>query len=550
SSLKSRCPLSLSNNGLYGELQSDLKHLKESGVIDVRTLEDVKSFTLMLDGKEASIEVIPTKEGAVRFQLNDSGWEDEDLNNLKIEFETVYGIPVNRRIDPQALSLGGIRIVSFLLGCHYEISVEDYQKKLLDELVSDGILRKDTTAHKICGNNLCQNKLPVLDGKQESCPTCDNVLIEKSIVEINRNVTGTAKYIKNLLKNLVDWNLSPIRKFEATEYYSLAPNSGSSTEEVWVLIRDRLPETTRVLLQRSGRPLLVISPETDLRNIYIDSSGIGNCSISYLFTALRDQAEKKECKKQLSELLSALLTNHQERLLTAARHSYQHVKSGTHGDKGHEYETDIFNLLRTIFKYTVKLGRVGNVEPDGFLSIPVFGDNGSRTLDDVKSWNLTFDVKHSDKPNGYDLGMSEKRKIIDYIDSVRRKKRFVGSDRRLRAHAIISNNLKKSEIASASEYVFGSDGVRNSNKDVKLILIMEEFILKIYEDISKKKDEWDRRAPLWGECITDLINSEDASNHLVWDIDTANSLLSDYFELPAVENAMTEKEIIKALEVK
>lgn len=143
----------------------------------------------------------------------------------------------------------------------------------------------------------------------------------------------------------------------------------------------------------------------------------------------------------------------------------------------------MFNVLRSVFGYCHQLGREGRAEPDGYVCIPVYREEGGRTLHEVDSWNWTYDAKHSDAAAGYDLGIDERRKMAEYINAIRRKPHFVGENRRLRAHVIISNNMRDAAMRKAAAYLFGPNGLKKPNRDVRLVL-MRRSLRRVFMNCS------------------------------------------------------------------
>lgn len=135
---------------------------------------------------------------------------------------------------------------------------------------------------------------------------------------------------------------------------------GDEVEEpVWMMLRDSLPEKSQIQMERSSQALLVVGTRGVDRHVYVDSTGIGRLNLSYVIASQHDQKLHDECSTACQKLLSDLRRSTAQRIAKAAEHSFQHLRAGTEGDPGHVYETDVFNLLRTIFPYSYKLGREG-----------------------------------------------------------------------------------------------------------------------------------------------------------------------------------------------
>ena len=220
--------------------------------------------------------------------------------------------------------------------------------------------------------------------------------------------------------------------------------------------------------------------------------------------------------------------------------------AGTTGDKGNVYETEVFNVLRSILPYCYQFGREGKIEPDGFVCLPEYEQNA---MEGVDTWNWSYDAKHSDKVAGYDLNIEERRKIVNYIELFRAKIAFWEKSTKLRAHVIISNNLTEAKMKSAAEFVFNEEGgVKKANRDVRLVLMRQEFLTRLYELVAEKKDDYQRRRPFFGNLLVKLLEHEGDERYAVLTKDDAEKLFEDLLKVRPVEKAMTEGELIRGLE--
>jgi hypothetical protein len=180
------------------------------------------------------------------------------------------------------------------------------------------------------------------------------------------------------------------------------------------------------------------------------------------------------------------------------------------------------------------------------VCLPEYEQNA---MEGVETWNWSYDAKHSDKAGGYDLNIEERRKIVNYIEKFRAKIAFWEKSTKLRAHVIISNKLTEAKMKSTAEFVFDeASGVKKGNRDVRLVLMRQEFLTRLYELVAEKKDDYQRRRPFFGNLLVKLLERERDDGYSVLDKDDAERLFQELLKVRPVEKAMTEGELISGLE--
>jgi hypothetical protein len=548
SSLPSHSPLSLSEPGRHISIHQDLRQLSDGQAVALAAFDELAQLIVDFQGRPAEIDFIRLPGGAIRLRLNDTGWNSEALDELGTAFQSSFGVPLDRSIDPRRLTLGPSRIVSFLLNTTSESDVQDYHRDQLKRLVKQGLVEHTSRQVRMCTNAICRMKVEVTDPTTETCTACDQPLHEAKVKEIARSSRGITTFVGGILNSSTGWTLQKERQFEGHKYHPLLSGHTGRADEVAVLLRDRLPTSVKTTFQRSTLPVILIHTTSTERDIYYGPDNIGYINLAQLFVAQQDADEKVASDDRCRNLLRSLLVHFKERIATASGHSYEHLKSGTAADPGHVYETDVFNVLRAVFGYSYQLGREGRAEPDGYVCNPVYGEGGSRTLDKVDSWNWTYDAKHSNAAAGYDLSIGERRKMAEYINAIRRKPHFLGENRRLRAHVIISNNMRDAAMQRAADYLFGPDGLKKQNRDVRLVLMREGFVTRLYELFAEKHEQLQRRLPLLGEFVVNLMDVDNDTKFVALDESNAEDLVNRLVACPEVEATLTYEELISGLD--
>ena len=329
SGLTSHCPLSLHSHGASTSIRADLKELTDAKALQLRSLDDLTSLTVLYDGKAAQINIEVALGGAAILKFNDAGWTDDQRIKFQEEFLKTFGIPVNKCIDPQKLEMGGVRVVASLLSITDEEDVQPYQQEKYVELLEAGILVVVGKTARVCRSLVCRPKKPILDEKIQVCPKCDRPIEDSVIREVSRGQDVIARVVSDVFEAATGFCFGKTKKFEGLEYYPLRKKGHPESEEICVIIRDRILSETKIKFQRSCQALAIIEPYTDERYVYLDDEGIGRISLAYLYTASQSKDEKPTCAKRCRELVKSLLIHHQERLAKAARISYQHLIAGT-----------------------------------------------------------------------------------------------------------------------------------------------------------------------------------------------------------------------------
>lgn len=110
------------------------------------------------------------------------------------------------------------------------------------------------------------------------------------------------------------------------------------------------------------------------------------------------------------------------------------------------FEKDVFYVLKFIFRYSERLGRHGQTEPDGCLLIPRGESN---------HYIGGYDAKLTQKVGGYDIDADEKTKAAKYISILNQNSliRNLKSHKPVDGHIFISNNLNEGQFSHVADEV-------------------------------------------------------------------------------------------------
>ena len=554
SALPGHGPITVKTGFLENSVRKALEFLSDgdAALLDIRGPADISRMTVGFAGRTAEIVTQVQKDGAVRLQFDNAGW----LGDIQAEFEDAFldsfGVPLNRLVDPTVISMGNVGVLAYLLNLHCEEDVQGYQQDSFDYLCEEGYLTRTIRPIRGCRSNFCKMRYKAITiPEQEVCRECDQPLEEWDVVEISRNDSKIFGLVGEVFQEATGWELSAKeQQFESRKYRSLTnQTTGGPDDTICVVMQDHITNEMRMAFERLSRPLVVIQPHTDSRNIFVDSDNVGRISLAYLVAAQVDEHEQAKCHQKCSEMIKRLLASYKERTERAARHSYS-ILSDKQGEiSGNQYETEIFNILRPIFPYCHKLGRPGKPEPDGFICIPDYRD--IEDLVDASSWNFSYDAKYSNKTGGYDLDHDEQRKMLEYILKFRNSRQVLdGRDRKIRAHVIISNNIAEEKIKNAADFLYSKDGLPSKHRDVCLVLMRDQFLLKLFDWMQSHVEEVCTKRPYLLELLIELMSKESEERYLVLDKDDADSLVAKLSNYQVIEKRVSGKALQDSLDVK
>jgi hypothetical protein len=410
-------------------------------------------------------------------------------------------------------------------------------------LIDRRIIARRLHETRTCRNNLCQERnWPVEEQTRSVCARCESELLEFEFTRLERNESTIADTVANILDDADDWQLADnSSELDGVRYYELHHRTESRDEVMCMILSDRPSPRVFRMFDRTGLPVLFVQAQTDSRHFFVDRDGSERLSLSYVLSSLDSEATKRECVELFRDQVKRLVRNHEERILRAARASHERLLDSSVRQSGDCYELDIFNLLRSIFPYTYNLGRQGKIDPDGYVCLPHYT---SKSIEDVDSWNWSYDAKHSAHRNGYDFNIDESRKVINYIEKVRNNRRALfGRNRRLRAHIVIPNNLPEARMQHSASIIFGDDGVGVGNRDVRLLLMKHEFLIVLYERVRDAYDAIQRRRAHFGTELEDVPERQ----CYVLDRAHANALCDKVLQLPEIEENVDQRTLLTSL---
>ena len=521
---------------------------ESNGFLDVSGPADVARMLMEFDGKPATVELVRDKGGAFTFDFNNSGWEKEDQKAFEGCFQTTFGIPVNRLIDPTVAPMGNAAIIGSLLGQKNRATVLPYQEEMLDFLMEEKLLKCERHSFRCCTENFCpSNKKPITNEDQKRCTSCNATPGQSQSTLLT---LGKSQLVKLAAKFFANSNFeldTTIRSFEGVKYYRLKQPDGDQSVLMALVIADRPTPTMRHAFERASLPLIVLQPTTGGKLAYVDLDNVGHLSAAHMIASRGETSLRRVVERSCHNVVNKMGLTHQEAIRKAARHSHSILTDGTEELNGNKYETEIFNLMRILLPYSFQLGRVGKEEPDGFVSIPDYKDIDG--LSDVGSFNFSYDAKYSEEEKGYNFGSTERLQVINYIQSLSRKKHILGTrNGKYHAHLIVSNNIQNSKLAAAAKKLYGDDGLKGKAKDVRFGVMRQEFVIELYEWVQGQSLKVLQKRPYLYECIIKLLETNNSDRFVELGTAEAKQVIETVEKFETVEAKIERGELIKSLD--
>lgn len=531
-------------------VKQDLQILsnEDNGYLSVSGPGDIEELEVDFLGQVARIKLERDKGGAFRFTFDNKGWDKKQQTNFESSFREAFGVPLNRLIDPSVVPMGSASIIASLLSQKNFANVAPYQEDELRYLLDAGYLKSETHSLRGCVNNFCsETKKIVTDESRQRCVKCS-----KQLGSWNANMLEPAqsKLIRLVARFFDDsgfeLQITP-KKIESVSYYQLRQRTDDGEGvRLAVVVANHPTPAVRQTFERASLPLIVLQPSTFSKPVYVDFDNVGHISLANLI-ASEQQSLSETLMKQCGELASKMALTHNEAIQKAARHSRKILTEGTASLTGNQYEIEIFNLLRIIFPYSFQLGRVGKEEPDGFVSIPDYSDIES--LEDVNSFNFSYDAKYSEAKKGYDFGSIERRQMIDYIGRFSRKKHVLGrNNTKYHAHVIVSNNLQNEKLSAAAKFAYGEDGLKGKARQVRLVLMRQAYILSLFDWVQSNPNEFmEKRAYLY-EAIIKQLQMDTAEKFVELDSEQAEQVIDSVKKLEVYETRISRTNLERSLD--
>ena len=535
-------PITLAAGKFSRSVREDLEWLRSYQVMRIRSLSEIEGFRMRFDGYEIEVQGIMEKGGAVRFKVNDTGITESVIQTMKKAFERAFFIPLDQSIDPTRLAMGPADIYHFLLSGISDDQVQSYQRDALDNLINLGLLIKVEAKTAHCTNATCpHHSQPVTDEKLSECPGCQEALKWVPFKKYEEDKKAQLRIVRKALEKATGWKMdSTVHSFESHKFHRMsAPNTPEQT--VCVFMNDRLNSAKVEVFQRAMFPIIAVHPLGAQSLPVIDVGGIAHMGLPHMIVALDEAEDWKKYREGCRDILPRLLKMEKERVLKTSRMSFDHRKKLPAGYDDRHYEADIYNMLRSIFSFTVKWG--GPNKPDGFSSLVYFPDNDFRT---PKKFNWSYDAKFSETTYPFEIG--EFRQMADYVRRLHKPKQLQSLGNNYDAHVIITNSMKDSAMKGAAQFMATQSRLSEDFPEFLLVFMRDSFLLTLWDRVRSAEAEFDNRGTYLSQFFVEQIRAlVKVDGYCLLDDTVANQLADDVLDESAVQIPVDTTKIKKSL---
>ena len=514
-------PITLAAADFSRSIREDLSWLKQSQVIRLRSLAEIQSFKLRYEGHEIDVLGVTEKGGSVRFRLNDAGLTEAVAASLRNTFQLAFMVPLDQSIDPTLLAMGPSDIYHYLLSGLTEDQVQPYQREWLAKLIERGLLVTVVGKTGRCTDMTCSShSQAVSDESLTECPTCQGPISWQEFRRYEEDKKSQSRVVREFLQKATGWKLDPTpHSFESQKFLRLSsPKNPGRT--VCIFLNDRLNSGKLETFHRAMFPLIVVHPLGQQSLPVIDPVGIAHIGLPYLIAANDTDEDWKKFRAGCKDVLSRLLRMEKERILRTSRHSYDLLQSKANGYNDRNYEADVFNLLRSLFSFTVKWG--GGNKPDGFSSLVYFPDNDLRK---PQKFNWSYDAKFSETTYAFEIG--EFRQMYDYVRRLHAPKSLKSLGNSYDAHVIITNAMEEQAMKNAAAYMATQHRLGTETPEFSLVFMWDSFLTKLWELIRGNEAEFEKRSTYLAEFFVSIIRDGMHDGYCLLDGTVAIALAKD-----------------------
>ncbi len=462
--------------------------------------------------KEREINIVYDESNTkVKLILNTKDLTPNEKSFLKENFEKEFGLPLEKTLKPELFQNGILDLYKHILLKDKVEHLESSTKEIFNELLQKQFIKIDEDKLWFCENCSTYN-----NAKDSTCQTCHETKEAKSITysvySINENKLNN--YIIQILKKVI-----PSFKDVTTkdnEDYCITTIKDNSDDEIYVILSTSKLSLSYInkLKNESKAAIFILSNQ----NTAIDNTILNNDLFSYIpleYFLAYEKMEQNEIKELINDKYKTCISKANIIAENATIISLDNLKNTKiayidYKSKGDPFENDIYNLFRYIFKTTKQFGKnsKGKKIPDGYFDIHIIGGSEIR---EEKKYTLLWDAKYSEKIDGYDFNISEKRKIIEYINKYDEdyEIRKFSTQNALDVFIIVYNNMSENKFNEIASYIR-----ENSNWQGKLLFFDSNALSYLTQFILQNNEQYQSKRNIFNSDFMDsIVKIKELSEH-------------------------------------
>ncbi len=475
------------------------------GLINIDSLYAIKSINIALRNIKKAIKVLRMEDGSVVFKLDDRGLSEAYVKTIGDKFQLMFDIPLNTKLRDK-LDAGKANEIEAVLRTDMESKVDIRMKDVLEELVEDKMVKRTSFNKVKCGNNNCEWEKDY-DNKDElvtECPYCGcDEFVYDSDNKLEVNDKQICKFVLETLKESFKLEKDSFIPFEDIRIgkdlmmYRFVYNKN----EYRVLIAGKvLAKSVLKKIEKQLVPTMIIYYGIDKGQVDLLSlETIQFLQFGLLYNHKYNLIDQEKILHRAAKELENNITLHIMSAAKAANESINGIlEKGQSVDeqeyKSDDFEDDVYAILKHMIVNGARWGATerGKPLPEGVVAFDYKQKQGSKEVDNKRAF--IFDCKWNYDGKGYDVGINEKRKAIDYINGTNKSSQveLYCSDNQLSAHMLISNRFKSSQLDALNKHIKKhiDDGFVTVGIFVKIegLIKFYDWFRKNYNNIQKYRD--------------------------------------------------------------
>lgn len=479
-------------------------HAFNMKIVDIDSMDSIKSMTVNVNSRFRNIRTIILKDGNTIFKLDDKGLKDYERANIEKKFKEKFHVPLNTRVKNK-LEKGIAEQIDAIFRCTSIDEINGDGSKILDKLVEDKIIKTKKIKNIVCQNESCGHVEEYVGDVVKKCSEClaDEIIIqEDNKLEVDNKIIE--KYIKECLGRALSSENNNIEKSDKFKDYTCFRFLYSEKEYNVIITSKILSKRFIKSIEKKLIPTIIIYYGIDNEQAKLMTpNSIEMIQFAKLYANKEDIETQSNILKDTFRRLEKMLHYQIVNAAMLANEDLEKVndipsKIGK-GYSATDFEDDIYALLKDIIFNSEKWGAsdIGKPLPEGALTFQYIENRGSKEYENRVAF--TFDCKLTNKDDGYDLGRSEQRKAMEYVNKFNRTneiQRYCNNNKELSSHLFISNKFKESQLDNMIKYFEENIDSGNTTKpvfiDFKGLVEFHSWYRTNYESIQKKRNDFYR----------------------------------------------------------
>jgi hypothetical protein len=443
------------------KLIDSISTLQEENFIDSNNINNLKDFTVDINGFVQKIQIDRSKANSISFKLTKKGLSEIKYQEIVKAVKDELGIELRQDYSNEDYNFSSIEVFKNIIG-KMPSSFSQKEREIYAMMATKGIVTSNSHPIYVCQDD----RKHKFYQKYNDCPNCGGELQKldiREVVELNKT-----NLLNRILEKLQDIfgeknaNVVDVRagkseckliyvKGEKNEFY-LHYDCGQRLVKKINVIENSIIPVIRIILDKKN-----------------NEGGLE--SQIYAYNLLFDKNES--IKKDIEDRIVSKYTN---LLLNKTRDSEKQIKdilAKTKSVSGDEFENIVFPVLKNCFYGIYKWGisEKGKPVPDGLF--------GMKKLDKKFGFSMIYDCKYSDKE--YDLNIDEKRKAKDYIRRSGQADEVKSFSKKLSSYLIISNSISPKKFDT-----FSDDILKLKSWKGKVLLLDLKDLIYLFEQFKRK----------------------------------------------------------------